>query len=159
MLFQETIRKDDNLEWTREFTNMHNSHVLRWNKKAPWDTAIAMNDSVVKQAAHIEGSYHDHWMTLDYTTGRDLWAIAAVHMFTSWQSAEKFKDALNDLDNNMDSIAAEKKKQPRVLVGGLERSMAGAERRSRGLLEQPGRRPERHDRPVLHEVEHRRPRG
>lgn len=57
-------------------------------------------------------------MTLHYTIGRDLWIIAAVQMPATWHCAEKFKGALNDLDKQMETIAAAKKRQPRVLLGG-----------------------------------------
>lgn len=77
-----------------------------------------MNESIVEKATHTEANYHEHWMTLHYTIGRDLWIIATVHMPTSWQSSERFNDTLYDLDKVMENIAAGKRTQPRVLGGG-----------------------------------------
>lgn len=66
--------------------------------------------------AHVEANFRDNWMMLHYMIGRDLWVIA-VHMPTTLQSAEKYKDAMNDLGMQMEKIATEKR-EPRVLVGG-----------------------------------------
>lgn len=67
----------------RQFTNFQNGRVLWWNKVAPWDTAIAMNDCVAKRASGLEAHYYYHWILVNYFIGRDLWIIACVHMSTT----------------------------------------------------------------------------